>query len=60
MKIGNLRTILKFIRLYKSVLKVLYSLICPGKGNLIQEDIIFVTPKFGFSKHGISDNNTFC
>ena len=57
--IRPLGTIFNFIKFYLSDLKVLYSLIGPGKGNLIHEDIIFVTPKLCFTKHSIYANNRF-
>ena len=56
---GPLITILNYIMLYYSALKLLYSLIGLGKGNLTQEDNIFADPKFGLSKHHISVNYEF-
>ena len=55
-----LRAYFKFIKFYTYGLKVLYSLISPGKENLIHVDIIFAAPNFGYSKHHISANNVFC
>ena len=45
---GPLIIMFNLIKFYTSGLKVLYSLISPGKGNLIHVDIIFAAPKFGF------------
>ena len=48
------RVKINFIKLYLSPLRVLYSLIGPGKGNIIHEYTIFAAPKFGFSENMIS------
>ena len=45
----GLRIIFNFIKFYSSGLKVLYSLIGPGNGNLIHIDIIFAAPKLVFT-----------
>ena len=52
--------VFNFLNLYNSDWKVLYSLIGPGNRNLIHVDIIFATPKIGFSKRYVSANSAFC
>ena len=43
---GPLIIMFNLIKFYTSGLKVLYSLISPGKGNLIQKYVIFAAPIF--------------
>ena len=47
-----------FQRYLNKINKVLYLLICTGKGNLIHEYIIFVDPVF-LSKRDMSSDNIF-
>ena len=57
--ITPLRNIFNFMKFYKSIIKIFYSLIGPWKENLINAGITFAAPTFSFLKRRISANNAF-